>query len=468
MSELNRIFGTADNITLTENGDMAFKNLSNHLLDILFKSEYLRHHLNEVEIGSSDKEKLFAMFIRDARYGLGQREVGRELLKQAKSDFSDVLTAGRGDDLWAMYGTDEEKFNAVCDYVHSEIVNKGELCELLKKWCPRFPTKNKTKGDDGTYSKTGKLTEAQEKKAVLARRIANRWKLNKQQYSKFIKTETVEHQLSDHREDDIVFSHVPSLASIKYAPTFSRNPMTKDRYTQYLNDVRNGDAKVNMAVTTVYDIYRNRTKDGFDADLWYDKLPKISGSFLPIIDVSGSMFNRYDAIGKALSVGYYLSDCSTYCNRQFVTFSQRPQLVELAPKSSGFIRTLEQIKEADWGGNTDLGAVFDLLHNMQSYPDYIVVLTDMQFDQGSYRSKISLQELWRKNKSINTKIIWWNFATSNACAPETDEMGNIYMSGYSPILLQYLESGFNGEQFLDKLLAVYAEKVGKKLPEAEK
>ena len=460
MSELKHIFGTADNITLTENGDMAFKNLSNHLLDILFKSEYLRHHLNEVEIGSSDKEKLFAMFIRDARYGLGQREVG--------PDFSDVLTAGRGDDLWAMYDTDDENFNAVCDFVHSEIVNKGELCELLKKWCPRFPTKNKTKGNDGTYRKTSKLTEAQEKKAVLARRIANRWKFNKQQYSKFIKTETVEHLLSDHREDDIVFSHVPSLASIKYAPTFSRNPKTKERYNQYLIDVRNGGAKANIATTTVYDIYRNRLNSGFDADLWYNMLPKISGSFLPIIDVSSSMFRRYDAIGKALSVGYYLSDCSTYCNRQFVTFSRVPQLVELAPKSTGFVKTLEKIKKADWGCNTDLAAVFDLLHNMQSYPDYLIVLTDMQFDEGSYRSKISLQELWKNNKSVNTKIIWWNFATSNACAPETDEMGNIFMSGYSPILLQYLESSFNGEQFLDKLLAVYAERVGKNMPEAEK
>ena len=459
MSELNRIFGTSDNITLTENGDVAFKNLSNNLLDILFKSEYLRHHLDEVKIGSSDKEKLFAMFIRDPRYGVGQREVGRELMKQTMADFTDIITAGRGDDLWAMYADDNEKFAAVCDFVYSEIVHKGELCELLKKWSPRFPTKNKVKSEDGT-TKSSKLTDAQEKKAILARRIASRWKFNKQQYSKFIKAETVEHQLSDHKEDDIVFEHVPSLASIKYAPTFARNEKTKDRYSQYLTDVRTGNAKVNMSVTTVYDIFRNRTKEGFDADLWYEKLPKISGSFLPIIDVSGSMYNQYDAIGKALSIGYYLSDCSTYCNRQFVTFSQRPQLVELAPKSSGFNRSLNEIKDADWGSNTNLAAVFGLLHGLHNYPDYLVILTDMQFDEGAYHSNLVLQELW-KNNEINTKIIWWNFATSNACAPEMDEMGNIFMSGYSPTLLQYLEAGFDGEKFLNKLLDVYAQKVGK-------
>ena len=37
-----------------------------------------------------------------------------------------------------------------------------------------------------------------------------------------------------------------------------------------------------------------------------------------------------------------------------------------------------------------------------------------------------------------------------------DTNGNIYMSGYSPMLLKYLQAGFNGEEFLDKLLYEYA------------
>ena len=38
-------------------------------------------------------------------------------------------------------------------------------------------------------------------------------------------------------------------------------------------------------------------------------------------------------------------------------------------------------------------------------------------------------------------------------------MGNIFISGYNPMLLKYLESGFNGEQFLNKLLEEYSKKV---------
>ena len=40
-----------------------------------------------------------------------------------------------------------------------------------------------------------------------------------------------------------------------------------------------------------------------------------------------------------------------------------------------------------------------------------------------------------------------------------DEEGNIYISGYSPMMLKFLESGFNGELFLNKLLDEYKRQV---------
>jgi hypothetical protein len=42
------------------------------------------------------------------------------------------------------------------------------------------------------------------------------------------------------------------------------------------------------------------------------------------------------------------------------------------------------------------------------------------------------------------------------------------MSGYSPMLLKYLEAGFDGNMFLDKLLKTYDEQIGfsARLPEA--
>ena len=79
MNELEKIL----NEKLTENGDLAYKSTGSELLDILFMSPYFEKHLDEVSIGTSNKEKLFSMFMRDPRYGLGRRDLGRELMKKS-------------------------------------------------------------------------------------------------------------------------------------------------------------------------------------------------------------------------------------------------------------------------------------------------------------------------------------------------------------------------------------------------
>ena len=84
----------------TENGDNAYKTTRNPMLDILFMSEYYGKHLDEIPyIGTSMTAKLFAMMMRDPRFGLGRRELGRRLMLLAEVTPSDVVKAGRFDDL---------------------------------------------------------------------------------------------------------------------------------------------------------------------------------------------------------------------------------------------------------------------------------------------------------------------------------------------------------------------------------
>jgi hypothetical protein len=73
---------------------------------------------------------------------------------------------------------------------------------------------------------------------------------------------------------------------------------------------------------------------------------------------------------------------------------------------------------------------------------------------GSHQSKNELEQLW-KEKGYTTKIVWWNLNERSITVPEMDSNGNIYLSGYSPMLLKFLEVGFDGEAFLNKLLAEY-------------
>ena len=121
----------------TENGDNAYNTTMNPMLDILFMSEYYGKHLDEIPyIGTSMTAKLFAMMMRDPRFGLGRRELGRRLMLLTEVTPSDVVKAGRFDDLfigWEQMG--DISFAKMCEFLYSEIKNGNELC---KKWMPLF------------------------------------------------------------------------------------------------------------------------------------------------------------------------------------------------------------------------------------------------------------------------------------------------------------------------------------------
>lgn len=445
MATLDQIFG---NTKLTENGDIAYSSTSNALLDVLFMTEYYQKHLEEVpSIGTDEKARLFAMFIRDPRFGLGRRDLGRTLMKNAGNTFAEIIMAGRYDDIWTMFRQDREMFHQALDFLFAEI-QKGN--ELAKKWMPRYSSKN----------------------LMVAREIANYWGMNKQQYGHFIKADTtVEQKLSRHNDDEINFEHVPSLASIKYAHAFSTKETLKERYAQYMEAVKAGEKKLNVTTTTPYDLYKAADTLLANADIFFDKLEKISGSWIPVVDTSGSMQDGNDSFGKALSIGHYLAKCSTYAPNKVISFSSRPQLIELGvdkPNTSywGYSRSIRQgysqyAKEINsmYTGdcsNTDFGAVMRMLQQLdrQNAPEYIVVLSDMEFDYGSSMSKDATMALFRRN-NFPTKIVWWNFNSRNTTVPTKDSYGNVFISGYNPMLLKFLQASFDGASFLDILLEEY-------------
>jgi hypothetical protein len=160
-----------------------------------------------------------------------------------------------------------------------------------------------------------------------------------------------------------------------------------------------------------------------------------------------------------------------------VSFSSRPQLIELGvtkpnkshycynpfsceDTESQYIREIASMYTGDCS-NTDFGAVMKLLQGLdkENVPEYLVVLSDMEFDCGSSMSTLETMQYFKK-LGVNTKIIWWNFNSRNTTCPETDKYGNIFLSGYNPMLLKFLENGFNAEAFLDKLLQEYKKSIG--------
>lgn len=461
MMTLNEAF----NSKLTENGDIAFTTTgNNNLLNILFLSEYYGVHTDEVNIGTSAKEQTFAMMIRDPRHGLGKRDLGRELMSQSGCTIDQIVTAGRVDDLFniSQFNPEHPSWCLILDWCKEQILAGNEL---VKKWMPRYSSKN----------------------VHIARLIAKYWGMNKQQYGKFIKCTTVESNLSRKKSDDINFEHVPSLAMLKYYKRFKNGKDTSERFEEYIKDVKSGKKEMKVSTTTVYDIYRNRKT--IDADLFFDKIEKIALNCVPVVDTSFSMQDENDSAGKALAIGHYLAKCSTYAPNKVVTFSSMPTVLTLGEENTWtnggrcrwgqshiinkqtltetgkYNREIESMNTGDCS-NTDLGKVMECFERMYSngsnveYPEYIVILSDMEFDKGSSAKKDDVMRLW-KEKGYTTKIVWWNFNSRSVTVPEMDHYGNIYMSGYSPMLLKYLNVGFDGNKYLDTLIDEYEKAIHK-------
>lgn len=463
MNEIEKLL----NEKITENGDKSYRTTGNHLTDLFFMTPYFEKHLDEVQIGSDEKEKLLSMFIRDPRFGLGRRKLGRRLMYLSGVSSENIVLAGRYDDLWNI-PTDEN-----IDYFKSKLI-EGD--ELAKKWAPRLTGKDKR----------------------VAKALCKMWGISEKEYRKLIKTDsTTEYKLSyaEQQEgtplnelfkkgnfthplvDKIDFEQVPSLAMTKYLHTFSTREDLKDRFEEYINRVKEEKAKINVSTTTVHDSMKVATGDWVPQGVIEEAKEVVARKIeenatlgveldaICILDTSGSMYSGYwgwygpdfsninkNDIGmRAMSVCHALAKKSTYAPNQLISFSSEPRLMTI--KGDTIAEEYKSMFTGDCS-NTDFGKVMELLKGLKKYPEYIIVLSDMEFDYGSNQSKEELMQLFKKHEA-NTKLIWWNFNDRNKTVPEFDEYGNIYLSGYNLQILKLLENKFDMTSYIDKILEKY-------------
>lgn len=448
MNELEKIL----NEKLTENGDKAYKTTGNNLTDLFFMTPYFEKNLYQVSIGTSEKEKVFSMFVRDPRFGLGRRDLGRRLMKLSQVNAENTVKAGRFDDLYHI-PTDEN-----LEFLKQELENGNELA---KKWMPRLTGKNKK----------------------IAKALCKMWHLTEQEYRKLIKTDsTTEYKLSyaEQQEgtplnelfnkgeythplvDEIDFEKVPSLAMTKYLSAFNSRPDIAPRFKEYIEKVKENKAKVNTATTDVYDAYKtavrgvsNDAKEVIANKIVDDKTNGVEMNAICIVDSSGSMgWGGYDTdscLGRAYSIAYGIATKSTYAPNQVISFSSKPQLMTIRGN------TLKEKYQSMYTGdcsNTDFGRVMELLRGLKKYPEYLIVLSDMEFDCGSNQSKEQTMKIFKEH-GAETKIVWWNLNVRNKTVPEFDEYGNIFLSGYNLQILKLLENRFDMSTYIDKILEKY-------------
>lgn len=462
--EIVKEFNKIMNEKRTENGDIAYKSTGNNLVDIMFLTPYLEKNLNEVKIGDTEKEKILSMYIRDPRFGMGRRDLGRVLMEQAKVSSENIVKAGRYDDLYHI------PIKANLDYLKEEVM-KGN--ELAKKWLPRLT------GKDKRYAKA----------------LCKYWNISEKEYRKIIKTEkTTEYKLSYAVEkepsngleelfknkyahplvDEIKFEEVPSLAMKKYLKLFSTRDDLKDRFNKYIEDVKEEKAKIHTTTANVYDAYKVATssdlgtrdykeaKEVFANKIVDNETLDLDVNAIVILDTSGSMGGFYgdmpragSNLEKAMSIAYAISIKSSYSPSQLISFSSKPKLMEIKGK------TMKEKYKSMYTGdcsNTDFGKVMELLKGLKKFPKYLIVISDMEFDCGSNTSKKETMKLFN-DLGVDTKIVWWNLNDRNKTVPEFDEYGNIYLSGYNIKMLKLLQTDFDMNTYIDKVLEDYKKKI---------
>ena len=195
---------------------------------------------------------------------------------------------------------------------------------------------------------------------------------------------------------------------------------------------------------------------------------------IAVVDTSGSMTGgTADApINVAISLGMY---CATKnqgpFKDHFITFESNPHMIKV--EGVDFCDKVHRITGADWGGSTNIEAVFDLLLDtairnncsQDEIPQNVIIISDMEFNScvttasygRIYRNKVNtlfedMAEKWKRNGYEMPKLTFWNVDARQNNIPMTSD-GNVnYVSGMSPVIFEQVLKGLTAyDLMMDKL-----------------
>lgn len=461
-----------DNFTLTENGAIALKSTTNWCLDAFGMLGAMKDSSEDdiltifYKAFAEDPETAMRLlfYIRDIRGGQGMRYVFRVILNDLahthpeiiKANFDNILFFGRGDDYLSLFNTPlEDDMIQYCYEVlkeDAESIEKGGDCSLLAKWMP----------SENTSSQNSRY---------FARKFISGMHISARQYRKLLSSlrariNIVEAKMSANKWDEIDFSKLPSRASMIYSDAFFKH--SRDEYAKYLADVTAGKAKINANALFPVDIVQKAfgctsEKDRVITDALWKALPDYFNgkeeTGLCVVDVSGSMWGT--PLYVALSLGLYCADKANGPYKDhFITFSSRPSLEKI--KGNCLVDKLKSMSDSNWGMNTNIKAVFDLilktaLKNKLS-PDDILsklyIISDMQFDDCVIASERARESVVNATLFENIKdkyssygytmpaIVFWNVRNSKCGMFQMKDTDNCaIVSGYSPSLFKAVIEG---------------------------
>ena len=467
------------NTNVTENGLVGYKSANNILLDFNYKVPSMRRmdnnslnkEIDSLLDGVEDREILFRyiFYLRDVRGGMGERRVFRAIIKRmAERHMKEVVQLipliaeyGRFDDLFVLKDTPYEKdmvdFVTIILASDAHRIHEGKPITLLAKWMP----------SENVSSKETKK---------LARFFRERFELSSKDYRMFLSdlrdySNVVEHRISKEEYSKINYESVPSKANLRYGDLFLKKDYKRRR--EFLKSLEKGEAEVKSQTLYPSDVVsyaRNKCVDRYDnkksnclseetlaKGMWegLKDFGKI-GNTLVVVDTSGSMESlvggKVEALDVSLGLGMYFAERNTAPFKDMVvSFSERPEMCQL--KSGDIVNNVCRMLDMDWGMNTNIKRVFDLVldtakKNKCSQDDIpeILIISDMEFDMcggGEYLHDFdNISEKFKKAGYKLPRLTFWNVnSRSNTIPMRENDNGLVLVSGFSPSSIKAVMSG---------------------------
>lgn len=423
-----------DRKQLTENGAVGYATSGKELLDFNFAVSSMRNwskkdiinNFIKVYYENSPLAIKWLFYLRDIRgNGMGERRTFRVCFK------------------WLV------------DHHLDDVLNmkQGHPVSLLAKWLPSINTSSIETRMQAKY-------------------IAKKLNYTEKEYRQLLSSlrgymQVVEVKMSSRNWQDIDYSQVSSRANLIYGSAFLKNDEKRRR--EFLDQLSDGETKINADTLFPSDIVHKYYQDNsrWECDLGekndtlealWDALPNYvhdDASTLVVRDGSGSMNvnvsgTRVRAIEISTALSIYFSQyCKGQFHNKFITFSSRPEIVDLT-NTTCLKDKLEICGTHGDCSNTDLNKVFDLILNtalqnnlkQEDLPKNILIVSDMEFDYmihnsiyGSTTEALleSIKEKYKKNGYQMPRLVFWNVCSRTNTIPlQENKAGIVLVSGFNP------------------------------------
>lgn len=454
------------NKTKTENGAITYKSSLSNVLDLFSRGGAFRSRpVEDIKklVHSAASEDILAtlrvlFYLRDVRGGQGERRLFREALKHLAHSHTNALRKnlqfiplyGRFDDLFALESTPLEVDGLKLLESQFKHDLEAEKPSLLAKWMP---------SENATNLETKRL----------ARKLAGFMGMRMSSYRKCLtklraSLRVVERDMCANRWNSINFSAVPSRAAMLYRKPFSKHDGV--RYTEFLESVKKGEAKINASTLYPYDLVmqvRNNVwkRKDWSVDQTVEAQWKALPNFMPegsnalvVADTSGSMtFHPISSKSSVRPLDVSLSLAVYFAERNvgpfkdlYMIFSNECKVLTLQGET--LHEKISNIPEVV--ANTNVQSVFDKVLEIAvrsgatqaELPSAIFLISDMEFDTACKgNSKTNFEEAKVKFAAKGytlPQVVFWNVDARNDQSPvRKDDRGAMLVSGCSPSILKY-------------------------------